>query len=162
MADDITYSTTCCYSVALPEVLDVDQTTNLVLETVRAHATYSFPTEAAQSDRQALKCDEDLFVLSPYKTLVQRTRFACIENRCHPSLVADDFQTLEPLDPRSSVIQNPKKPPSRRKISRPRVPLEALSRTGRSAIFRPQYRFRHWGTNINIQDRINLYGAKPK
>ena len=75
MAEVIIYSATYYYSVALPKALDTNQTTNLVLETIQAHATYPFPPEAAQNDRQALKYDTDLLVLSPYKTLAQRTKF---------------------------------------------------------------------------------------
>ena len=81
VAEVIVCSATYYYSVALPEALGADQTANLVLETVRTHATYPFPPEAAQNDRQAVKHDADLFVLSPYKTLVQRTKFTCVENR---------------------------------------------------------------------------------
>ena len=68
-------SATYYYSVALPKALDTNQTANLVLETVQTHAAYPFPPEAAQNDRQTLMYDTDLFVLSPYKTLVQRTKF---------------------------------------------------------------------------------------
>lgn len=138
MAEVIIHSATYYYSVALPKALDTDQTANLVLETVQAHAAYPFPPEVAQNDRQALKYDTDLLVLSPYKTLVQRTKFKYVADRCHTNIAADGFTAiLGLLDSRSSVTQSPKKPPSRRTVSRPRVVLEALSRTGHSTIFRP-------------------------
>ena len=74
----IIHSATYYYSVALPKALDANQTANLVLETVQTHATYSSPPEVAQDGRQALKYDTGLLVLSPYKTLVQRTKFRCV------------------------------------------------------------------------------------
>jgi oligosaccharyltransferase complex subunit alpha (ribophorin I) len=78
-AEVIIYSATYYYSVALPKALDKDQTASLVLETVQAHAAYPFPPEAAQDDRQALKYDTDLFVLSPYKSLTQTIRFKLVD-----------------------------------------------------------------------------------
>lgn len=92
MAEVIIYSATYYYSVALPKALDTNQTANLVLETVQTHAAYPFPPEAAQDDPQALKYDTDLFVLSPYKTLVQRTKFKFVENQCRAYIVADGFR----------------------------------------------------------------------
>lgn len=62
------------YAVELPKPLGVNGTTTIVLETVQTHATYPWPAEAAQKDDQLLKYETDLFVISPYKTAVQRTR----------------------------------------------------------------------------------------
>jgi oligosaccharyltransferase complex subunit alpha (ribophorin I) len=45
-----------------------------VLETVQTDATYPWPREAAQGDPQVLKFDTELFVVSPYETVVQRTK----------------------------------------------------------------------------------------
>jgi len=78
-AEVLIYSATYYYSVALPKALDKDQTASLVLETVQTHATYPFPPEAAQNDRQALKYDTDLFILSPYKTLTQKTKLTSVD-----------------------------------------------------------------------------------
>ena len=60
--------------MTLPRKLAVNGTINLVLETVQTHATYPYPAYATQKDPQLLKYDTDLFVLSPYTTLVQRTK----------------------------------------------------------------------------------------
>lgn len=134
----VIYSATYYYSVALPKALDKGQTAGLILETVQTHVTYPFPPQAAQNDRQALKYDTDLFVLSPYKTLVQKTKFKLVTNlevvvtsRLIP------FSHLVPLDPRFSVTQNPKKSRSRPAVSPPRVTLEQLSRMGHFLIFHP-------------------------
>lgn len=76
--------------MALPKALDAGETANLVLETIQTHASYPFPPEAAQNERQALKYDTDLLVLSPYKTLVQKTKFKYVESRPN-GIAADDF-----------------------------------------------------------------------
>jgi len=138
VAEVTIHSATYYYSVALPNALDTDQTANLVLETVQTHATYPFPPEAGQDAHQALKYDTELLVLSPYKTLVQRTKFRCVGGSWSAGIVADESSIIPGLlDSRSSVTQNQKKSPSRRTVSQPRVIMEALSRMGRSVIFRP-------------------------
>jgi hypothetical protein len=60
--------------VRLPKPMDLDSTSNLVLETVQTHATRPWPAKAAQDEDQKLKYDMTLFVLSPYRTVVQRTK----------------------------------------------------------------------------------------
>jgi hypothetical protein len=65
-------------SVSLPKELAVNGTLNLVLETVQTHATYPYPSRAAQKDPQLLKYETDLFITSPYDTLVQRTKIRCV------------------------------------------------------------------------------------
>ena len=62
------------YTVELPKPLNVNGTTNLVIETVQTHATYPWPQQASQKDDQALKYETDLFILSPYKTATQRAK----------------------------------------------------------------------------------------
>jgi len=115
VAEVVVCSATYYYSVALPKALDANQTANLVLETVQAHVTYPFPPEATQGDRQALKYDTDLFVLSPYKTLSQRTKFKYVTDLSRAHVVAKGFPViLGLLDSRSSATQNPKTSPSRR------------------------------------------------
>lgn len=68
------FSSTYYYSVVLPKALGVNQTVNLVLETVQTHATTPLPAQASQSDHQSLIYHAGLFVLSPYPTVVQRTK----------------------------------------------------------------------------------------
>ena len=62
------------YAVEFPKTLKANGTANLVVETVQTHATYPWPAEASQKDGQSLKYEGDLFVLSPYDTVVQRTK----------------------------------------------------------------------------------------
>lgn len=65
------------YAAELPKPLKANATTNLVVETVQTHATYPWPAEASQKDKQSLKYETDLLVLSPYATAVQRTKIRC-------------------------------------------------------------------------------------
>lgn len=73
-----TYSGAYLYAVEFPKTLKTNQTANLVVETVLTHATYAWPQEATQKEGQSLKFETDLFVLSPYPTLVQRTKIRCV------------------------------------------------------------------------------------
>jgi len=58
----------------LPKKLGVNATLNLVLETIQTHVTEPWPEYATQKDEQAMRYTTDLFVISPYVTLVQRTK----------------------------------------------------------------------------------------
>jgi oligosaccharyltransferase complex subunit alpha (ribophorin I) len=69
------------YEITLPTPLAENGTANIVLETVQTDATYPWPREAAQGDPQVLKFDTDLFVVSPYETVVQRTKIRCVRVR---------------------------------------------------------------------------------
>ena len=60
--------------IRLPQPMGVNSSLNLVLETVQTHATRPWPEKAAQDEDQKLKYDMALFVLSPYRTVVQRTK----------------------------------------------------------------------------------------
>lgn len=61
----------------------MNQTANLVIETVQTHATYPWPEEAAQKDPQSLKYHCELLVLSPYRTAVQRTKIKYVSDDAH-------------------------------------------------------------------------------
>jgi len=60
--------------VLLPKKLGVNNTLNLVLETIQTHVTEPWPEYATQKDEQEMRYTTDLLVLSPYATLVQRTK----------------------------------------------------------------------------------------
>jgi oligosaccharyltransferase complex subunit alpha (ribophorin I) len=60
--------------IVLPRPLGVNKTITIVLETMQTHTTWPCPATAAQAEGQALKYKTDLFVLSPYHTVVQRTK----------------------------------------------------------------------------------------
>jgi oligosaccharyltransferase complex subunit alpha (ribophorin I) len=58
----------------LPKKLAVNATLNLVVETIQTHMTEPWPEFATQNDEQALRYTTDLYVISRYPTLVQRTK----------------------------------------------------------------------------------------
>lgn len=60
--------------IVLPQPLSINNTLNLVLETVQTHASQPWPAAAGQNEDQTLKYSTDLFVVSPYATSVQRTK----------------------------------------------------------------------------------------
>lgn len=62
------------YTVDLPNALAENGTVQIVLDTMQTHATFPWPKEASQTDAQLLMFQTDLFVLSPYETVVQRTK----------------------------------------------------------------------------------------
>lgn len=67
--------------VLLPKKLGVNGTLNLVLETIQTHMTEPWPEYAGQKDEQAMRYTTDLYVLSVYPTLVQRTKIKYVS--CH-------------------------------------------------------------------------------
>ena len=77
------------YTVELPKALKSNGTANLVVETVQTHATYPWPEEASQKDGQSMKYESELFVLSPYKTAVQRTKFRYALQLCSQEIVVN-------------------------------------------------------------------------
>ena len=62
------------YTAVLPKPLKVNETATIELETVLTKATYPWPPKVDQKDDLAIKLETDLFVISPYKTVVQRTK----------------------------------------------------------------------------------------
>jgi len=171
LSQDATYY----YSVALPKALDKDQTAALTLETVQTHAAYPFPPEAAQNDRQALMYHTDLFVLSPYKTLVQKTKFNTpgfhIFSYTQPKEVAfttssiatrgttgttvtyGPFSDLPPSSNTAFAEKHQQKVSIHYDFGFPMLAIKDLRRTAEIS---------HWGANLNIQDEIHLYNAGPK
>ena len=62
------------FGIGLSNPVDVDGTVSIVLETVETHSTYPWPQSAGQEEEQKLKYNTSLFVVSPYRTAVQRTK----------------------------------------------------------------------------------------
>lgn len=121
-------SNSVLYTVALPQALPVNGTTNLVLETVQVHSTEPWPKAAAQKDEQLLRYATDLFIVSPYNTAVQRTRIRyCFffSLRPHHSF----FSQLTHVRPRAGLPRQKSGPTPRPRASRrsPR-PVPPLAR----------------------------------
>ncbi|RDB22610.1 Dolichyl-diphosphooligosaccharide--protein glycosyltransferase subunit 1 [Hypsizygus marmoreus] len=159
--------------VTLPKALGVNATLNLVLETIQTHATTPWPKQASQKEDQALKYQTDLFVLSPYRTSVQRTKLKSLTPRIisftTPENVQDFTLDIPATKSGATVTYGPYNniPPSANEkfISKHQQPitvhyhheqpvLEVLKLTRAAEIS-------HWGANLNIQDNIVLHNAGP-
>ncbi|KAI0327775.1 oligosaccharyl transferase alpha subunit [Cubamyces sp. BRFM 1775] len=160
------------YTVELPKALDTNGTANLVVETVQTHATSPWPEEAFQKDPQSLKYSTELFVLSPYKTAVQRTKIRSPSPQVHSFTEPEtiDFTTDSVVTKSGATITyGPfyEIPPSatqdfvdtkQTQISvhyaydHPVLEVTKLERTAEIS---------HWGANLNIENNINLHNAGP-
>jgi len=171
LSQDATYY----YSVALPKALDKDQTASLTLETVQTHAAYPFPPQSSQDDRQALKYDTDLFVLSPYKTLVQKTKFNTVgfpifsytqpkevtfttgsiatKSNTGAAVTYGPFSNLPPSSNTAFVEEHQQKVSVHYDFGFPMLAIKTLRRAAEIS---------HWGANLNIQDEIHLHNAGPQ
>ncbi|TRM67578.1 Ribophorin I [Schizophyllum amplum] len=159
--------------VVLPEPLLAGATLNLVLDTVQTHATWPWPDQAKQTDEQALKYKTGLFVISPYETLVQRTKMRLAS----PSVISftepenmSAFTTDAPVTRSGATITYgpySNVPPS--------ATSDFAAQTQQSVVVHYKYEYpvyevteykraaeiSHWGANLNIQDEIVLYNAGP-
>ncbi|KAK7470656.1 dolichyl-diphosphooligosaccharide--protein glycosyltransferase subunit 1 [Stygiomarasmius scandens] len=160
--------------VQLPSPLELNSTVNIVLETIQTHATYPWPERATQQDEQALKHNTTLFVLSPYKTNVQRTKVKTPspEVRSYTTPKDVDAFTLEsPVTKSGATItygpfNNLPVSASNEWIAKNQqlismhykydYPVLELTKVKRAA------EISHWGANLNIQDDIVLYNAGPE
>ncbi|KAH7914362.1 Ribophorin I [Hygrophoropsis aurantiaca] len=160
-------------AVTLPKKLAVNGTINLVLETVQTHATYPWPERASQKDPQALKYGTELFILSPYQTQVQRTKLKSsspnILSYTTPENV-DDFVREGSVTKSGATItfgpyynvESSLEPEFVEKYQQ-RVdvhyyydyPVLEVKKLQRSA------EISHWGSNLNIEDNIELRNAGP-
>ena len=69
------FSSSYIFSVELPKsAYGADGDVVLEVDTVQAHSTYPWPPVAAQGQRHFLKYETELFVLSPYQIMTQRTK----------------------------------------------------------------------------------------
>ncbi|KAF9259510.1 Ribophorin I [Marasmius fiardii PR-910] len=161
-------------NAALPKPLAANATVNIVVESVQTHATRPWPERAAQDESQSLKYECQLLVLSPYKTLVQRTKL----KSTNPSIIffttpenVDDF-TLENLVAKSGATvtygpyNNIPESVTADFVSKYQqtisvnyaydFPVIEITKLRRSA------EVSHWGANLNIQDDVVLRNAGPE
>jgi len=161
------------FAVTLPRKLAVNGAINLVLETIQTHATRPYPAYAAQTDPQLLKYDTDLFVLSPYATLVQRTKVKSpspdvpfyttpggVDEFIGESSVTNSGATVT-YGPYHNVgssastefLSKYQQPVSvHYKYDHPVLEITTLQRSAEIS---------HWGSNLNIEDKIDLHNAGP-
>ncbi|KAI0650316.1 oligosaccharyl transferase alpha subunit [Trametes meyenii] len=161
------------YTVELPKALDTNATANLVVETVQTHATFPWPEEAAQKDPQSLKYILELFVLSPYKTAVQRTKIRAPNPQVHSFTEPEDvgftadsvvtksgatitygpFHDIPPSAAQDFVDAKQKQITVHYSYDLPILEVTKLERAAEIS---------HWGANLNIEDKIALHNAGPR
>ncbi|TFK28748.1 oligosaccharyltransferase alpha subunit [Coprinopsis marcescibilis] len=160
--------------VSLPTALSTNKTLNLVLETVQTHATVPWPATAAQTEEQKLKYGTDLFVLSPYKTLIQRTKLRSIAPRivAHTEPQGVDKFAGDALVTKSgsTIVYGPYSniPPSANQnfVEEYQQRVEIQYYLEQPVLEVTEYKraveVSHWGANVNTQDEITLHNAGPK
>jgi len=162
------------YVAELPKPLKKDEQITLELESMLIGATYPWPAAIAQSDKQSLQLDTNLFVLSPYHTTVQRTKIRLSNPTVHSytepknvgaytleapvtksgaTLTYGPFNNI-PASTNKEFVTN-----SQQAITvhfSHELPILQIPRMTRTA------EISHWGANLNIEDKIHLYNAGPK
>ncbi|KAJ3986884.1 Ribophorin I [Lentinula detonsa] len=160
--------------VNLEKPLEAGATINLVLETVQTHATWPWPKQAAQDEDQSLKYETSLFVLSPYNTSVQRTKFKSSSPRILSYTTPEDVQAFTVDNPVSKSGATVTYGPFNNVPSS--VNSEFLEQYQQHVVLHYNYDFpvlevlelkraaeiSHWGANLNIQDDIVLHNAGPQ
>ncbi|KAF8450710.1 Ribophorin I [Boletus edulis BED1] len=161
------------FAVSLPRKLAINGTINLVLETIQTHATYPYPSYAAQADPQLLKYDTDLFVLSPYTTLVQRTKIKSsssdIPSYSTPEgideFVGDASVTKSGATITYGPYHNVASSTNAEFLFKHQQPISAHYNHGHPVLevmkLQRSVEISHWGSNLNIEDRFNLRNAGP-
>lgn len=178
-------SSTWSYSVALPKPLKANANITLELNTVQSNAAFPYPAASRQEDPQSLKYTTDLFVISPYATVIQRSKIRFV--KLPPGIITDSHVLRAP----TPQVHNYTIPPAfpdftqeERSASKSsatitygpynNIPIsttsEFLSKTQQrlsinyeieSPVLRVLSLSRsaevsHWGSNLNIQDAIQL------
>ncbi|KAI0775924.1 oligosaccharyl transferase alpha subunit [Trametes elegans] len=161
------------YTVELPKALNTNGTANLVVDTVLTHATFAWPQEAAQGDPQSLKYNSELFVLSPYKTAVQRTKIRSPNPQVHSYTEPEDVEYVKesvvtksgatitygpfydiPPSATQEFVDTKQKPISvNYAYESPVLEITKLERTAEIS---------HWGANLNIENKVWMHNAGPR
>lgn len=161
------------------------------METVQTHATYPWPKTAAQNEAQSLKYEADLFILSPYPTLVQRTKikyviyigailavhshqrrsqFPKIHSYTTPEGV-DAFTLESPVTksgatltygPYNNIPASTTKDFVKAQQKRIAVQYEYGNPVLEVTRLERAAEISHWGANLNIQDNVWLHNAGPE
>ncbi|KAI6119352.1 Ribophorin I [Pisolithus croceorrhizus] len=171
--DEDDTATSSLIAVTLPKELSAHGTLNLVFESVQTHATRPYPERAAQTDPQLLKYEAGLFVLSPYDTLVQRTKVKSLS----PEVVS--YSTPQGVD---EFVRDGTVTRSGATITYgpyhnipPSANVEFVSKYQRTISIHYNFDYpvlevknlersvevSHWGANLNVEDKIHLHNAGP-
>ncbi|KAJ2931737.1 hypothetical protein H1R20_g5354, partial [Candolleomyces eurysporus] len=161
------------FDVTLPKTLSANKTLNIVFENIQTHATKPWPKIAEQRDDQALKYTTDLFVLSPYSTLVQRTKVRSLSPRIisytEPKGVEVFTGDAAATKSGANVVYGPYKDipvTTSDFIGQYQQPVTVHYHHDQPVLevrkLKRAVEVSHWGANINTQDDITLHNAGPK
>lgn len=160
-------------AVTLPKQLSAHGTLNLVFESVQTHATRPYPERAAQTDPQLLKYEADVFVLSPYDTLVQRTKVRSLSpdiisystpqgvdefvrdgtvTRSGATITYGPYHNIPPSANVEFVSKYQQTISIHYNFDYPVLEVKNLERSVEVS---------HWGANLNVEDKIHLHNAGP-
>ncbi|KAI6035371.1 Ribophorin I [Pisolithus orientalis] len=161
-------------AVNLPRQLSANGTLNLVFESVQTHATRPHPERAAQTDPQLLNYETGLFVLSPYNTLVQRTkvkslspdvisystpqdvdefvRDGAVVTKSGATITYGPYHNIHPSADVEFVSNHQQTISVHYNFDYPVLEVKNLERS---------IEISHWGANLNVEDKIHLYNAGP-
>ncbi|QRV72921.1 oligosaccharyltransferase complex subunit [Ceratobasidium sp. AG-Ba] len=163
------------YSVALPKALKVNQTANIVFSTLQSHASTPLPASAAQGDPQSLQYQTPLYVISPYRCALQRTKIRAPTPMIH-SYTQDNLSNYiekdaKPVSKSGATLtygpfyKIPESMNTRFQESKQRTvsvhydydqPVLTVASLQRSA------EISHWGANLNIHDELVLRNDGPE
>lgn len=160
-------------AVKLPRELSANGTLNLLFESVQTHATRPHPERAAQTDPQLLNYETGLFVLSPYGTLVQRTKVKSLS----PDIIS--YSTPQGVD---GFVRDGAVTKSGATVTygpyyniHPSANVEFVSNYQQTISVHYNFDYpvlevknlersvdiSHWGANLNVEDKIHLHNAGP-
>ena len=73
----MSYSNAYLYSVELPPMAE-DATATIVVNSILSHASTPFPASIKQGEAQLLQFSTDAYIITPYKTISERTKIRCV------------------------------------------------------------------------------------
>ncbi|KAF8592190.1 oligosaccharyl transferase alpha subunit [Ramaria rubella] len=161
-------SRTWSYTATLPKIMKSQTDMTLELNTVQSNAGTPVPATVRQEDPQSLLYNTDLFVVSPYATVIQRTKIRTPSPQVHTytqpsSLAAFTQEERSATKSGSTITYGPYNniPAStthdflatQQRIS---IHYEIEIPVIRVLSLRRAAEVSHWGSNLNIQDNIHL------
>ncbi|KIM19466.1 hypothetical protein M408DRAFT_47828, partial [Serendipita vermifera MAFF 305830] len=164
------------YSVELPPMAE-DATATIVVNSILSHASTPFPESIKQADPQLLKFSTEAYVLSPYRTLSERTKIRApspkvasfsapaelskyagttadsVATRSGAVITYGPFQDLPPTTGLPFHRENQKLLTVHYEYDSPIISVVSLDRSAEIS---------HWGDNLNIQDSVHIRNDGPE
>ncbi|KAG8765199.1 dolichyl-diphosphooligosaccharide--protein glycosyltransferase subunit 1 [Ceratobasidium sp. 428] len=163
------------YSIKLPKSLKLNETANVVVSTVQSHASTPLPASAGQGEPQSLLYKTPLYVLSPYRSALQRTKIRSptpmirsytdtkdlspyVEKGAAPVSKSGSTLTYGPFHNIPESMNTRFQESKQRMLSihydydQPVLTVASLQRSAEIS---------HWGANLNIHDELVLRNDGP-